>query len=413
MPAGRVGPIVDPPHAAGPCHHGVVRRLILLGLALLAAGCGSAAVPAAAPVGTIRLLVAGTVDLAGPALMVAAADPESLFREVRLAARQSDLAVVLTAPGRAEPMLGAAGFDAVVCPRPRFLATAAAGAEVGLRCAGSFGLSYAVSLSGPTLVVRNGSPFLYPPSAGVAAIDRGGPAAVIVSRGIDGRARLLVSGLGALLSGDPDDGALLEVLLEHDGIIAYRIGRTSHTDFRVRFAGWDLPVGDAVLLDGEWWALTGPVTPAPVVRPPAIPAFAHGDLVAASLGDVTGDGQPDLAASYRHPFRPSALSEAYAGAVGVDAAGRSAHLGVFTPGGEALWAAGYIPRPVGDLAACDGAVALAYAGLDDPAVVSTGAAAWQGFSLRPAPELPGPGVPGCADVDDDGKLDPLILGRAG
>jgi hypothetical protein len=36
---------------------------------------------------------------------------------------------------------------------------------------------------------------------------------------------------------------------------------------------------------------------------------------------------------------------------------------------------------------------------------------WQGFGLRPAAELPGPGTPGCADVDGDGRLDPVILGR--
>ena len=390
-----------------------MRRILGLVLALLATGCASAAEPEAAPAGTMRLLIAGIVDLAGPAAAVARSDPESVFRDLRFAARQADLAVVVTAPDQAEPLLGAAGFDAVVCPRPRFLAPAGAGGEVGLRCAGVFGLASATSLSGPTLVVRNGDPFLYPPSADIAATDRGGPAAVIVSRSIGGRAHLMVSGLGALLSGDADDGALLEVLLDHDGVIAYRIGRTTHTDFRAHFAGWDLPAGDAVLLDGEWWALVHPVALAPVVRPPGILAFAHGDLVAASLGDVTGDGQPDLAASYRHPFRPSALSEAYAGAVGVDAAGRSAHLGVFTPGGEALWAAGYIPRPVGDLAACDGGVALAYTGLDDSAVVAAGAAVWQGLSLRPAPELPGPGVPGCTDVDGDGRLDPVILGRVG
>ena len=58
-------------------------------------------------------------------------------------------------------------------------------------------------------------------------------------------------------------------------------------------------------------------------------------------------------------------------------------------------------------------MALAFSGLDDPAVVATGAAVWRGLSLHPAPELPGPGVPGCTDVDRDGTLDPVILGRAG
>ena len=135
---------------------------------------------------------------------------------------------------------------------------------------------------------------------------------------------------------------------------------------------------------GRW---PRPVTPAPVVRPPAGFAFGRGDLTAAALGDVTGDGRPDLAVSYRHPFRPSALSEAYPGAVGIDRAGRSAHLGIFTPDGEALWAAGYLPRPVGDLAACDGSVALAYTGLDDPAVVATGAAVWQRLQSAPCPRV--------------------------
>jgi hypothetical protein len=72
-----------------------------------------------------------------------------------------------------------------------------------------------------------------------------------------------------------------------------------------------------------------------------------------------------------------------------------------------------IPHPVGALAACDRSVALAYTGSDDPGVVATGAAVWNGFALSPAPELPGPGTPGCADVDEDGRLDPVILGRFG
>jgi hypothetical protein len=391
-----------------------MRRLLGLVLALLATGCALAAEPEAAPAGTVRLLIAGIVDLTGPAAAVARSDPDSVFRDLRFAVRQADLAVVVAAPGQAESLLKAAGFDAVACPRPRPLAAEGGDGRVGLRCAGTAGVAWGASLSGPTVAAWDGGPLPYPPSADVVMTTRGVAAAVTVSRGIGGRARLAVSGLGALLSGDSTGaGALLEVLLDDDEVIAYRIGRTAHTDFRVRFAGWDLPAGNAVLLDGEWWALTGVTIPVPALPPPVGLAFAYGDLVATSLGDVTGDGQPDLAASYRHPFRPSALSEAYPGAVGIDLAGRSAHLGIFTPGGEALWAAGYIPRPVGDLAACDGSVALAYTGLDEPAVVATGAAVWQGLSLRPAPELPGPGVPGCADADGDGRLDAVILGRAG
>lgn len=345
--------------------------------------------------------------------MVAASDPESLFREVRLAARQADLAVVLTADGRANALLRAAGFDAVACPHPRSLAAADPGGELGLRCAGTSGFGWAVSLYGPTLVARDGGPLAYPPSAGILVTGPGEPAAATVSPTAFGRTRLTVSGLGTLLSADASAaGILVEVLADADGVIAYRLGRVTHGDFRVHFAGWDLPADDAVLLDGEWWVLVRPTSPEPALPPPESFAFTYGDLVAAAIGDVTGDGRPDLAVSYRHPFRPSALSEAYEGAVGVDATGRSAHLGVFTPHGEALWAAGYIPRPVRALAACDGSVALAFSGLDDPAVVATGAAVWRGLRLHPAPELPYPGTPGCADVDGDGRVDPVILGRS-
>ncbi len=363
--------------------------------------------------GTLRLLIAGTVDVSGAAAAVAESDPESLFREVRLLARSADLAVVVAASGDgAEALLAAAGFDAVACPEARSPAPAEGPAAVRLRCAGALGFATPASPAGPIVTVWEGGRDA-PSAADVTVASLGGALAVEAIGPPVGRTRLVVAGLGALLSGEATtSGALLEVLLDGNGVIAYRIGRTTHTDFRVHFTGWDLPEGDAVLLGGEWWALARFVTPAAIVRPPADFAFGRGDLIAAALGDVTGDGMPDLAASYRHPFRPSALSEAYPGAVGVDRAGRSAHLGVFTTEGEALWAAGYLPRPVGDLAACDGAVALAYTGLDDPAVVATGAAQWRGLSLHPAPELLGAGIPGCADVDGDGTLDPVILGRA-
>ena len=84
------------------------------------AGCTSAAEPGGEEPGTLRLLVAGTVDLGGTAAVVALSDPESLFREVRLLARRADLAVVVAAAGDgAEALLAAAGFDAVACPEGR------------------------------------------------------------------------------------------------------------------------------------------------------------------------------------------------------------------------------------------------------------------------------------------------------
>jgi len=313
-------------------------------LVSVAAGCAAGAPADEARGEPVRLLLAGSVDLAGPAAAVAEADPDGIFREVRLTARRADPAIVVS--GDAADLLVRAGFDVVADP---------------------------------------------------SAVP----------------ARLVASSRGSLLSGDPSGtGSILEVLADEAGVIAYRFGRVTHPDLRVHFGGWDPPRGDAALLDGEWWTLVRVPAPAPVVRPARDAPFGQGDLTAAALGDVTGDGVTDMAAAYRHPVRSSAVSEALPGIVPVDSEGRSAHLGVFTLDGEPLWAAGLIPRPVGDLAACDGSVALAYTGLDDPAVMATGAAIWAGLGLRPAPELPGPGVPGCADVDRDGRLEPVVLHRS-
>jgi hypothetical protein len=96
----------------------------------------------------------------------------------------------------------------------------------------------------------------------------------------------------------------------------------------------------------------------------------------------------------------------------IDAAGRSAHLGIYvaedmTP----VWVAGMVPAPVAGLAACDGAVALAYSTLDAATVVATSAAVWRPRGLDAAPRLEGGGQPACADVDGDGGTDPVILDR--
>jgi hypothetical protein len=46
--------------------------------------------------------------------------------------------------------------------------------------------------------------------------------------------------------------------------------------------------------------------------------------------------------------------------------------------------------------------------LDDSAVVATSAWLWRGFGFTTLDELSGPGEPACADVDGDGRLDPVI-----
>lgn len=379
-------------------------------LVLAAVGC--AAGPESTEGAPMRLFVAGTVDLTGSAALVAEADPEGVLREVRLMARRADLAIVVSVQGEADRLLAAAGFDAVSCPNPESLTPAHAGlvdgpGAVWLMCGAGPGLRTGDASRGLLLAVSDATR----PGTGAAHQVGDSPVEVIVFS--PGPAGLVVSGLGALVSGDPSaTGAVIEVIADEEGVIAYRIGRITLGDLRVHFEGWDMPTSDAALLDGSWWTLAETITPAPVLRPPSDIPFEQGELSVAALGDITGDGRLDMAAAYRHPFRRSALSDAFPGAVGVDSQGRSAHLGVFTPEGEALWAAGLVPHPIGDLAACDGSLAFAYTGLDEPEVTGTGAGVWQGLDLRPAPDLPGSGVPGCADVDGDGRLDPVILQRS-
>jgi hypothetical protein len=97
-----------------------------------------------------------------------------------------------------------------------------------------------------------------------------------------------------------------------------------------------------------------------------------------------------------------------------DASGRAAHLGVFdAAGGRLLWGAGTMPRPVGVIAGCDGSIAVAFVELDDAGITGGGAWTWRGFGFATAPELDGPVVPACADIDGDGATEPLLLRSGG
>ena len=91
----------------------------------------------------------------------------------------------------------------------------------------------------------------------------------------------------------------------------------------------------------------------------------------------------------------------------------TAHIGLYRPRDlRPLWVAGTVLRPIARLAICDGMLAVAYSTLDNPSIVGTGAWRWSGFGFTPQSDLPGPGLPACADVDGDGRLDPLILERS-
>ena len=241
------------------------------------------------------------------------------------------------------------------------------------------------------------------------------PQPVAAVPAVSGRRAVVATSLGNFLFDQQrpasQTGLVLEVLAGADGVVAYRVGRAEHDDLRPRFVRWDLPTGDAALLDQEWWSLVN----APPVEPPAtadVTGFAMGDVVTAGVGDATGDGTDDVVISYRHPFRVNPVNQLSPDRLWADAAGRSAHLGVFTVGSlDPVWAAGTLQRPVAHFAVCDGSLALAFDSLDDRTVVATGGWTWWSFGFAVAPELAGPGRPVCGDVDDDGSFDPIILDR--
>ena len=95
-----------------------------------------------------------------------------------------------------------------------------------------------------------------------------------------------------------------------------------------------------------------------------------------------------------------------------DSEGRDAHLGVYAADTlNEVWVAGSVLLPILILEVCDGSLAIIHDELDDPTPISAGAWTWNGFGFDTAPDLPGGGLPRCADFDGDGETDPVILGR--
>jgi gamma-polyglutamate biosynthesis protein CapA len=207
-------------------------------------------------------------------------------------------------------------------------------------------------------------------------------------------------------------GAVLEVLADDQGVIAHRVGSTSHRDLRVHFEEWELPSGDAALIDGEWWAL---------VRAPAIITdrtadltdFKWGVVVSASNGRITGSDEEETVVSFRHLPGSHPVRDGLPDIDWIDASGMSAHLGIYRSDDlEPIWVAGMVPAPIEEVAACDGQIALAYSTLDRPEVIATGAAVWKPFGLDGVTPLTGPGTPTCADVDGDELTEAVIIGRS-
>lgn len=191
---------------------------------------------------------------------------------------------------------------------------------------------------------------------------------------------------------------------------------------------WLLPSGDAVLVDEAWWTPLRPLAEHEVVpvRPdratlrrvrdqiaPAATGRVPDRLDAIALGDVTADGRTDLVISFRRPFRRTLINRTRPRRAWVDGHGDSAHLGLYRPGDVyRIWVAGTLVAPVVELAACDGALAVAYGRHRRPGVVETGAWRWVVFGFLPTTPLPGTGTPICVDIDGDGLTEPAIVGRS-
>jgi hypothetical protein len=211
-----------------------------------------------------------------------------------------------------------------------------------------------------------------------------------------------------------------QVLSDADGAYAQR---TRGPDGQ-----WQLPDGDAVLIDEAWWTPLRPLADVTVpnvapdaatlerIRDGVAPAATRrlpDRLTATTLGDVTLDGEPDLVISFRRPFQRTFINITRPRRAWADDHGLSAHVGLYRPDDlSQIWVAGTLTRPVVDLAACDGALAVAYGRLRQPGTIETGAWRWVVFGFLPVEPLPGAGTPTCVDIDGDGRTEPAITERS-
>ncbi len=209
-------------------------------------------------------------------------------------------------------------------------------------------------------------------------------------------------------------GAVLEVLVDATGVIALRTGRLDIEAGRTTFESWDAPAGDAAALDGDWWTPVRAWTPiAPgTVESDVHPLFERSEQTASSTGDVTGTGVTDLVVAHRRAATPEPVRDAFPHLDWYDDQGRTAHLAVYTREGKLRWGAAVMTQPVGAIAVCEGSMALGLTTLRDPAIVAAGAWFWDGFGFRTAPVLPGAATPTCADIDLDGRADPVLTDRS-
>ena len=95
-------------------------------------------------------------------------------------------------------------------------------------------------------------------------------------------------------------------------------------------------------------------------------------LTDVTLGDVTQDGEPEVVVSFRRPFKRNFINVTRPRREWTDKHGLSAHLGLYRPEDlSEIWVAGTLVRPVVDVAACDGALAVAYGEMDGTKTIAT------------------------------------------
>ncbi len=229
---------------------------------------------------------------------------------------------------------------------------------------------------------------------------------------IDGdRPTVVATSLGNLIfdQGDPDTklGAILEVLADANGTVAYRVAVVDHHDRRVHFDEWEAPTGNAAMVGEDWWSLARSFQLVGTDDVGDIDGFRYGEVVDASRGDIDLDGREEIVVAFSRPFQENPVNSLFPDRPWIDAKGQSAHLGVFQSNDlRPEWIAGTLFRPVRRVVACDGSLAVEY--VADDGTPASGGWRWRGFGFTVTSMLDRDATLGCADIDGDGATDPVL-----
>ena len=225
------------------------------------------------------------------------------------------------------------------------------------------------------------------------------------------RPTVVASSLGNFIfdQGDPDTkvGAMLEVLADAGGTVAYRVASVDHRDRRVHFDEWEIPQTAAAMVGTDWWSLVRSFAVVNTDTVTGLEGFRYGEVVDASRGDVDLDGNEEIVVAFTRPFQENPVNSLFPDRPWIDATGASAHLGVFeTADMRPEWIAGTVFEPVQRVVVCDGSLAIGYAGEDG--IPGSGAWRWRGFGFAVTPTLDREATLSCADIDGDGHTDPVV-----